>query len=119
MGLLKFVGGRGFFQCYSSLDVGRRFLSVPNSAFYGFHLFGNTVTITVPESTPAVIVLQQVDDRYFSDISGSLSYDFEFKVFKSGETEVHASSSNAGHWRRSQNCEMQLDAGEYVVHVSI
>jgi len=65
-----------------------------------------------------VIVLQQVDDRYFSEISGYLQYDFEFAVFKQGTTEVYASSYNTDRWCRSQNCEINLEAGHYVVHVS-
>jgi hypothetical protein len=63
-------------------------------------------------------VLQQVDDRYFDEISGYLQYDFEFAVFKHGATEVYASSNNTDRWSRSQNCEVDLEAGQYVVHVS-
>lgn len=65
-----------------------------------------------------MIVLQQVDDRYFSEISGYLQYDFDFAVFKQGTTEVYASSYNTDRWCRSQNCEVNLEAGHYVVHVS-
>lgn len=39
-------------------------------------------TISVPTDTPAVIVLQQLDKRYFDEISGAVAYDFEFVVFK-------------------------------------
>lgn len=75
------------------------------------------VTISVPEDTPAVIVLQQVDDRYFQEVNGYLQYDFDFVLFKKGSTEVYAASNNTERWCRSQNCEVRLEAGEYVVHV--
>jgi hypothetical protein len=63
-------------------------------------------------------VLQQVDKRYFDEVSGSVSYDFEFVVFKKGSKEEYASSTRITRWCRSRNVEVHLEAGDYVVHVS-
>jgi hypothetical protein len=65
-----------------------------------------------------VIVLQQVDNRYFNEISGSVEYDFEFVVFKKGSKEEYASSTRIMHGSRSRNVEVHLEAGDYVAHVS-
>jgi hypothetical protein len=64
-----------------------------------------------------VIVLQQVDKRYFDEISGSVAYDFEFVVFKKGSKEEYASSTRIKRQNRSINVEVHLEAGDYVVHV--
>ncbi|KAG9054724.1 hypothetical protein FS842_004317 [Serendipita sp. 407] len=76
-------------------------------------------TIKVPEDTPAVIVLQQLDTRYFQEISGYLRYSFEFVVFKKGSKEEYASSGGPARYTRSQSTEVHLEAGEYVVHVRL
>ena len=76
-------------------------------------------TISVPEDTPAVIVLRQLDTRYYQDISGSLAYTFEFVVYRKGSNEECAVSPRGQHYDRSQSVEVDLKAGEYVVHVRI
>jgi hypothetical protein len=63
-------------------------------------------------------VLQQVDKRYFDEISGYVAYDFEFVFFKKGSKEEYASSTRIKRWSRSRNVEVHLEAGDYVVHVS-
>lgn len=65
----------------------------------------------------AMIVLSQLDTRYFSDISGRSGWSLDFVMYKQGETEVLAESLHARYFSRSVNLELQLDAGEYVVHV--
>ncbi|KIM33740.1 hypothetical protein M408DRAFT_325348 [Serendipita vermifera MAFF 305830] len=119
-----------FLRNWSSIDCTRLFdaswafssIWVEAGMFSSLHpwTWGDvSFTISVPEDTPAVIVLQQADDRYFQEISGFLQYDYDFVVFKKGSTEVYATSNNSERWNRSQNCELRLEAGEYVVHVSI
>ena len=76
-----------------------------------------TVTITISEPTPAVIVLQKVDTRSFKDISGHLYFGFDFVIFKKGQTEIYTTSFRKRKWYRSQSTEVDLEAGEYVVHV--
>lgn len=76
-------------------------------------------TISVPKNTPAVIVLQQVDSRYFEEISGYRDYNFDFVIFKKGSNEVIASCMGGINWCRSRSVEVNLEAGEYVVHVRL
>ncbi|PVG01978.1 cysteine proteinase [Serendipita vermifera] len=76
-------------------------------------------TISVPKNTPAVIVLQQVDSTYFEEISGYRDYNFDFVIFKKGSNEVIASCMGGINWCRSRSVEVNLEAGEYVVHVRL
>ena len=71
----------------------------------------------MPERTSAVIVLSKLDDRYFEDLSGQYWWNFNFILFKTGESDVLAESSHARLWSRSVNVELELDAGDYVLHV--
>jgi hypothetical protein len=77
------------------------------------------VTFTLPKASPTIIVLGQLDRRYFNDISGWVEYSLDFKLYKRGEKKVIAYSKHALFWGRSVNAEVDLEAGEYVVHVSM
>ncbi|KAF9045921.1 cysteine proteinase [Hymenopellis radicata] len=82
--------------------------------------FGDvSFTISVPEATPAVIVLSQLDGRYFDAISGRSLWTLEFVVFKKGEKHTFVESSSARLYTRSVNVEVNLDPGDYVVHVRL
>ncbi|KAG9095718.1 hypothetical protein FRC07_011043, partial [Ceratobasidium sp. 392] len=79
-------------------------------------------TFSVTEGTPAVIVLSQLDDRYFAEISGYSQWTLEFVIYRKDApaSEPYASSSHTIFWRRSVNVELDdLEAGEYVVHVRL
>lgn len=78
-----------------------------------------SVTISLPRSSPAVIVLSQLDDRYFSDISGRCHWTFDFVLFRRGEKVPLAESLHSRLYCRSVNLEIDLEEGEYVVHVSV
>jgi hypothetical protein len=47
-----------------------------------------TVTFSVTENTPAVIVLSQLDTRYFSEISGYTDWSMDFVVYRKGKLHV-------------------------------
>jgi hypothetical protein len=64
-----------------------------------------------------IVVLSQMDTRYFREISGRSFWTLDFKLFKKGEPDLLASSSHSTFFRRNVNCELDLDAGDYVVHV--
>lgn len=64
-------------------------------------------------------MLSQLDSRYFTDISGRYSWSFDFLLFKRGQTEPVAMSAQPRFYSRSVNLELNLDAGDYVVHVRI
>ncbi|KAJ6580660.1 hypothetical protein B0H19DRAFT_1250969 [Mycena capillaripes] len=77
-------------------------------------------TVTVPEQPEGrvtVIVLSQLDSRYFKNISGRFEWSFDFLLFKQGQREPFAVSSKS--LSRSVNLERKLEAGDYVVHVRL
>ncbi|KAG8847748.1 hypothetical protein FRB91_011448 [Serendipita sp. 411] len=76
-------------------------------------------TISVEKATPALIVLQRVDQRSFDDIASPLWIDFDFVVFKKGSPKQYASSIRRNRYHRGRNTEVDLEPGEYVVHVRL
>ncbi|KAK0457136.1 cysteine proteinase [Desarmillaria tabescens] len=88
---------------------------LPSAWTYGDVSF----TITLPAATKAVIVLSQLDDRYFAPISGRSHWTFDFAVFKKGGKDLIAQSSTSRILARSVNVELDLEAGSYVVHVRL
>jgi hypothetical protein len=78
-------------------------------------------TISVETATPSIIVLSRLDTRAFSFLSGCYIWNFDFNIFRKGEDteEPLVSSSHTGYWRRSVNLEVDLEPGEYVVHVRL
>ncbi|KAJ7607934.1 hypothetical protein FB45DRAFT_806548 [Roridomyces roridus] len=76
-------------------------------------------TIFLPAATKAVIVLSKLDTRYFSDISGNSCWTFDFVVYRKGRKEVVAVSGQGRTFLRSVNAEVELEGGEYVVHVRL
>jgi hypothetical protein len=80
------------------------------------HLY--SVTISLPAPTRTIIVLSKLDERYFNEISGRSAWSFDFVLFKKGEKVALHSSYHARFGSRSVNLEADLEAGDYVVHVS-
>lgn len=75
------------------------------------------VTISVPKDTKAVVVLSELDNRYFETLSGRYKWMHDFVIFKKGEKDIIAESSTCRALARSVSVEVFLAAGEYVVHV--
>ncbi|KAG7093328.1 hypothetical protein E1B28_007008 [Marasmius oreades] len=76
-------------------------------------------SFSLPTASKAVIVLSQLDDRYFLEISGRCNWTFDFILFKKGERHHIAASSTSRLLTRSVNLEVDLEAGDYVVHVRL
>ena len=76
-------------------------------------------TFTITEKTPTVIVLQQIDTRYFRDHSGWLAYLFDFVLFKKGSKEPIARPVKTSPLNRSVSIEIELEPGDYVVQARI
>jgi hypothetical protein len=68
--------------------------------------------------THAIIVLSQLDTRYFKEIAGISSWTLEFALVKRGETDPLSEATPTLLYSRSVNLEIDLDVGEYVVYVS-
>ncbi|KAG9106318.1 hypothetical protein FRC07_008876, partial [Ceratobasidium sp. 392] len=107
----------------SDWKLSSMWMNVTSRSFPCAWNFGDvSFTMSIPEDTPAVIVLSQLDDRYFSELSGYSSWSMDFVVYKKGAPaeEVYTRSTHTVFWRRSVNVELDhLEAGEYVVHVRL
>ncbi|KZT43642.1 cysteine proteinase [Sistotremastrum suecicum HHB10207 ss-3] len=99
--------------CMSSHWLNCKPRSFPCAWDYGDISF----TFTLPEPTFAVVVLGQLDDRYFRDISGTSAWTFDFVIYKKGDTEIYHSSAHSVFWKRTQHLEGEFESGDYVVHV--
>jgi hypothetical protein len=74
-------------------------------------------TFTIPKSTPVVMALSRTNKRAFADLDGPYLWTFDFKLFRRGEPQPLASSRHDVYWERSVPLEIDLEPGEYVVHV--
>jgi hypothetical protein len=97
---------------YGDVSCGRRSLKKISS------LNLKLVIFTLPKSSPTILVLSQANIRYFEAISGRCAWTIDFVLFKAGQKTPIRRSSHARTESRSVNLEIELDPGEYVVHVS-
>ncbi|KAJ5081637.1 Alpha/beta hydrolase fold-3 [Penicillium alfredii] len=90
-------------------------LNVPWSADYHSTKFMMNVT----KSGPVVIVLSQLDTRYFKGLVGEYSFVLKFRLQKEGEEDYLVRSHNSHFMGRSVNAEIALDPGRYHVLMKI
>ena len=81
----------------------------------------NYFSIDVPEDTEAVIVLSQLDDRYFKGLQGKYNFTLQFRIQKDScdEEEYIARSKLNYELVRSANVEVHLAKGTYSVLVKV
>ncbi|KAJ7125785.1 cysteine proteinase [Mycena crocata] len=119
-----------FLECWDQLDrtllfdsnwiTSSQWLRVTTRPLPSAWTFGDVCfTITIPKPSFTILVLSQLDSRYFNDISGRWYWSFDFLLFKRGQTEPLAMSSQPRFYSRSVNLELNLEAGDYVVHVRL
>ncbi|KAF9461075.1 cysteine proteinase [Collybia nuda] len=102
----------------SSWVMSSHWLRVPVRPFPSNLEYGDvSFTINIPKVTRTVIVLSRLDDRYFRDLAGSSDWSFNFILYKKGDPEEIMESQKLYFGLRSVNIELELDAGDYVVHV--
>ncbi|KAJ5513422.1 hypothetical protein N7463_002974 [Penicillium fimorum] len=90
-------------------------LNVPWSADYHSTKFMMDVT----KSGPVVIVLSQLDTRYFKGLAGEYSFVLKFRLQKKGEEDYLVRSHSSHFMGRSVNAEINLDPGHYHVLMKI
>ncbi|KAJ7065517.1 cysteine proteinase [Mycena amicta] len=104
----------------SSWVMSSQWLEVTTREFPAAWSFGDvSFSISMPKRSKALIVLSQLDSRFFSDISGRSTWSLDFVLYKQGQTEALAEANHARYFSRSVNLEVELEEGEYVVHVRI
>lgn len=75
-------------------------------------------TINVTQDTEAIIVLAQLDKRYFKELSGRYKWGLDFTLFRKDDASVVGRSFHSAMWERSVKMEAKLKTGIYVVQVS-
>jgi hypothetical protein len=76
------------------------------------------VTFNIPAASPTTIMLSQADTRFWEDISGSWSWSMDFLLFRRDSECVLGRSSCSSLASRSVTLAKDLEAGDYVLHVS-
>ncbi|KEF60594.1 uncharacterized protein A1O9_02155 [Exophiala aquamarina CBS 119918] len=81
----------------------------------------NHFSIDVPKDTEAVIVLSQLDDRYFKGLQGKYNFTLQFRVQKEDEDEDEYIARSKMNYElvRSVNVEVPLQKGIYTVLVKV
>ncbi|KAL0068058.1 hypothetical protein AAF712_004962 [Marasmius tenuissimus] len=120
-----------FLDCWDAIDRTRLFdpswvmssqwaQFIPNRPLLSAWTYGDvSFTFSLPAPSLTCVVLSQLDTRYFEKISGRYVWRFQFILFKIGESDYIAESSHGRPFSRSVNLEMDLEAGDYVVHVRL
>ncbi|KAK4129881.1 cysteine proteinase [Trichocladium antarcticum] len=76
-------------------------------------------SFTLAKPGPVVIVLSQLDERYFSGLQGPYWFGLGFRVHKTGEQDYLVRTQTAYRMNRSCNVELELEAGEYTVLIRL
>ncbi|KAL9104248.1 MAG: hypothetical protein Q9163_000796 [Psora crenata] len=89
--------------------------TVPWSADFNDTKFA--ITITKP--SPVVIVLSQLDDRYFRGMKGQYKFELHFRLDKDGEDDYIVRSHGNYLMSRSVSTDLELGPGTYSVLMKI
>ncbi|KAI1432678.1 cysteine proteinase [Xylaria sp. CBS 124048] len=76
-------------------------------------------TFSLAKTGPVVLVLSQLDDRYFRGLEGQYRFELGFRLHKKGQEDYVVRSIAAFSLTRSANVELELEAGEYTVLMKI
>ncbi|KAH6652603.1 hypothetical protein BKA67DRAFT_519662, partial [Truncatella angustata] len=90
-------------------------LSIPWSLDYHDTQFA----FSLAESGPVVIVLSQLDDRYYRGLEGQYRFTLNFRLHKAGQEDYVVRSISPYCQKRGVNVELELAAGEYLVLLKI
>ncbi|KAF2741854.1 cysteine proteinase [Sporormia fimetaria CBS 119925] len=75
--------------------------------------------ISLSKPSPVVIVLQQLDDRYFQGLEGEYEFTLQFRLHKDDEEEYIVRSNGPYYMKRSVSTELDLEAGNYTVLLKV
>ena len=69
--------------------------------------------------TNSILVLSQLDTKYFKDLTGKADWSLDFILYRVGEKEPIAEVPHSEFNLRSVNLEVELEAGDYVAYVRL
>lgn len=75
--------------------------------------------IHLSKPSPVVIVLNQLDDRYWAGLDGQYEFSLAFRLHKDDEEDYIVRSNGAYYMKRSVSTELDLEAGNYTVLLKI
>ncbi|PYH91070.1 cysteine proteinase [Aspergillus ellipticus CBS 707.79] len=90
-------------------------LNVPWSADYHSTKF----VLDVTKAGPAVIVLSQLDDRYYKGLAGEYEFILKFRLQKEGEDDYFFRSHSSELMCRNVNVEVDLEPARYHVLMKV
>ena len=113
------------FPCSLSLSLGLTEMWPVSLLFLSLFLFLKKklltpiyqVTFSLPGPSTTIIVLSQLDSRYYRDVAGRASWTMDFTLVKEGQKEPIADSGHSDFYLRSVHLEVELEAGNYIVYV--
>ncbi|CAG8978983.1 hypothetical protein HYALB_00011027 [Hymenoscyphus albidus] len=90
-------------------------ITVPGAIEYNDTKF----SFTLEKKTSVVIMLSQLDVRYFCGLEGQYNFSFTFRVHRAGEEDYIVRSQSGYSMRRSATTELELESGEYHVLIKV
>ncbi|KAI9762418.1 MAG: hypothetical protein M4579_000394 [Chaenotheca gracillima] len=90
-------------------------LNVPWSVDYHETKF----SLELKKAGPVVIVLSQLDNRYFRGLHGQYDFELQFRVHKEGDKQYLVRSNGYYCMRRSVSAEIDLEPGRYSILLKI
>lgn len=121
------ISYKDFLRKYQSLDRTRLFgpewqitqqwttVNVPWSADYNDTMY----SITVTQPGPVVVVLSQLDSRYFKGLEGQYTFQLQFRLEKDGDDSCVVRSHSNYSMSRSVSTDIELEPGTYSVLMRI
>ncbi|GAW25838.1 putative calpain family cysteine protease [Rosellinia necatrix] len=76
-------------------------------------------TFSLAKMGPVVLVLSQLDDRYYRGLEGQYRFELNFRLHKKGQEDYVVRSIAPYRQTRSVNVELELEAGEYTVLMKV
>ncbi|KAJ8105071.1 hypothetical protein ONZ43_g7571 [Nemania bipapillata] len=76
-------------------------------------------TFSLAKTGPVVLVLSQLDNRYYRGLEGQYRFELNFRLHKKGQEDYVVRSIASYRQTRSVNVELELEAGEYTVLMKI
>ncbi|KAI0864295.1 hypothetical protein F4860DRAFT_465773 [Xylaria cubensis] len=74
---------------------------------------------SLAKTGPVVLVLSQLDTRYYRGLEGQYRFELNFRLHKEGEEDYVVRSIAPYRQTRSVNVELELEAGEYTVLIKV